>query len=181
MNQQIVYINREDDIIIVQDKTAVYQDTLDNFETDFGTAVPSYINHLDICIDTGLKILNGERIEDETPNGTEALAYANTLIPKAKELFDTQYARLNPPKPEETDPVLSEQEQQRQELEEAIWEAKDYLNETDYAIIKCMELGLDLETEYPGLKAKRQAARDTVNSSEAQVQVLSASLEEGNV
>ncbi len=190
MNQQLVYINREDDIIIVQDKgkTDVYQDTLENFAIDHGEAVPSYINKLELCIDTGLRLLNGGRIDsglDESEvivpeHWDEAMAYAESLIPLAGSLFETQDARRNPPKPEPEEPVLSEEEKQKQELEEAIMEAKDYLRDTDYAVIKCTELGLDLETEYPGLKAKRQAARDKVNASEAQVQVLTASIAEAS-
>lgn len=49
-------------------------------------------------------------------------------------------------------------------------EAKRYLDETDYAVIKCAESGLDLETEYPGLKAERQSKRDIINEAEAMAQ-----------
>ena len=42
-----------------------------------------------------------------------------------------------------------------------------YLDETDYIVIKCVEQGLDIETEYAGIKAKRQAARDRINEIEA--------------
>ena len=50
MNQRIVYINREEDLIIVQDKNPedVYQDTIANFITDGGTAIPDYITSLGI-------------------------------------------------------------------------------------------------------------------------------------
>lgn len=52
-----------------------------------------------------------------------------------------------------------EMEALRQELDER----ERYLSETDYKIIKCVEQGLDLEAEYPGLKALRQSARDRIN------------------
>ena len=71
-------------------------------------------------------------------------------------------------KPEKPQDVI-----QKEELEASIAEAKAYLAETDYAVIKCGELGLDLETEYPGLKAERQAKRDLINQAEAQVLSLS--------
>ena len=174
-NQEIVFINRDKNVIIVQGKTVSYQETLENFATDYGSAVPSYIQKLDICKDTGLKMLNGSVITEKTEHGADAIAYADTLIPLAQALQDAKEARENPPAPEPTEEELAIQAKQ-----EEIAEAKQYLNETDYAVIKCMENGLDLETEYPGLKAKRQAARDTVNSSEAQVQVLAASIAEAS-
>lgn len=177
MNQRIVYINRMDDVIIVQDKCDdVYQDTLENFAIDHGTEVPGYINKLDICIDTGLQMLNGARIEEDTPNGQEAIAYANSLIPLAKSLFDIQYARMNPPKPEP--PAPTEEELALQAKEKEIAEAKAYLNDTDYAVIKCMELGIDLDAEYPGLKSLRQQARDKVNAAEAERTVMLAAITE---
>jgi hypothetical protein len=42
-----------------------------------------------------------------------------------------------------------------------------YPDETDYIVTKCVEQGLDIETEYAGVKAKRQAARDRINEIEA--------------
>ena len=172
MNQQIVYINREEDTIIVQDKEVVYQDTLENYIIDGGTAIPEYIQSLDYCLETKLRMLNGERIEVETEHGAEAIAFANSLINSAQNLYDKQYERRNPPQPEPEEPELSPEEKQKQELEEQIWEKKDYLNDTDYAVIKCIELGIDLDTEYPGLKAKRQEARDAINAAEVQVASL---------
>lgn len=40
---------------------------------------------------------------------------------------------------------------------------ENYLSDTDYAVIKCKELGLDIETEYPNLLQNRQQARDRIN------------------
>ena len=40
---------------------------------------------------------------------------------------------------------------------------ENYLSNTDYAVIKCKELGLDIETEYPNLLQNRQQARDRIN------------------
>ena len=47
---------------------------------------------------------------------------------------------------------------------------KQYLFDTDYAVIKCSEQNLDLGTEYPGLKEKRQEARTRINELESTLQ-----------
>lgn len=43
--------------------------------------------------------------------------------------------------------------------QQEIDELQAYLDETDYKVIKCMELGLDLDAEYPGVRTSRQNAR----------------------
>ena len=40
---------------------------------------------------------------------------------------------------------------------------ESYLSDTDYAVIKCHELGLDVNSEYPSLLENRQQARDRIN------------------
>lgn len=45
-------------------------------------------------------------------------------------------------------------------------EAKAYLSSTDYMVIKCAELGVDMETEYPGVIAERQSCRNVINELE---------------
>lgn len=47
-------------------------------------------------------------------------------------------------------------------------ELQAYLSDTDYAVIKCGELKLDLETEYPGLSEKRAQARAKINELESE-------------
>lgn len=47
-------------------------------------------------------------------------------------------------------------------------ELQAYLSDTDYAVIKCGELKLDLETEYPGLSEKRALARSKINELESE-------------
>ena len=169
MNQKIVNIDRTNDYVIVQSRDCHYEDTLAHFAEDNGAAVPSYIDYIDYCADNALRILNGENITENTENGAEAIAYADSLILKAGELHDAKEARENPPAPEPT-----EEEQAIQAELDAIALAKQYLDETDYAVIKCLERGLDLETEYPGLKAERQAKRDLINQKEASIATLSA-------
>lgn len=46
-------------------------------------------------------------------------------------------------------------------------ELQNFLSDTDYAVIKCGELKLDLETEYPGLSEKRAQARAKINELES--------------
>ena len=39
---------------------------------------------------------------------------------------------------------------------------QDYLNSTDYCVVKCMEKGIDMDTEYPGTREKRETARNRI-------------------
>ena len=64
----------------------------------------------------------------------------------------------------------------KEQMLSQIAEAKSFLRETDYRIIKCAEQGLDLETEYPGLKAQRQAKRDLINQIEISAEASGISL-----
>ena len=166
MNQKIVSIKRSDDLVIIQNKgnNEVYQDTFENFAIDNGSPIPTEIDYLDRCWETGLAILN----DGEVTADVEAWAVA--IVEKAGELWQAQNTRLNPPP--EPEPEPTEEELALEAKQQEIAEAKAYLNETDYAVIKCMELGLNLETEYPGLSAKRQEARDKVNAAEAEVATL---------
>lgn len=60
--------------------------------------------------------------------------------------------------PEPSQDVLLKQEEQQ---------LKAYLNETDYQAIKCGELGLSMEEEYPESYQQRIAARARINEIEA--------------
>ena len=40
---------------------------------------------------------------------------------------------------------------------------EDYLKDTDYMVIKCMERGLDMQSEYSLDYQKRQDARERIN------------------
>lgn len=159
-NQEIVYIDVEGDDVIIQSRNNHYHDTVENFIKDEGHSVLSYIRRLDICKDTGLKMLNGAVLGENTIMGKEVTAYADALILAVDALKEAQEKRQNP-KPE-----LTPEEKENNERQDEINEAKQYLSETDYAVIKCMELGLDLDTEYPGLREKRQAKRDLINENE---------------
>lgn len=63
-------------------------------------------------------------------------------------------------------------EVERDNLKMQISQAKAYLSDTDYAVIKCAEQGMDLESTYPGLKDKRQAKRDLINRLEIEMSSL---------
>ena len=73
-----------------------------------------------------------------------------------------------PPKPQD---VIN-----REQMLSQIAEAKSFLRETDYRVIKCAEQGLNLEEEYPGLKAERQSKRDLINQVEESAQLAGISL-----
>lgn len=44
---------------------------------------------------------------------------------------------------------------------------KDFLASTDYVVIKCYELGLDMSEEYPEVYKKRSDARKKINELES--------------
>lgn len=75
------------------------------------------------------------------------------------------YCTLNP------DKVLAQHpKEQEEQKKEEIKRLKQYLFDTDYAVIKCSEQGLDIDTEYPNLKNERQSARNRINELEASLQ-----------
>ena len=45
---------------------------------------------------------------------------------------------------------------------------RQYLSETDWTVIKCMETGVSLSSLYPEISEKRTAARNRINELEAQ-------------
>ena len=45
---------------------------------------------------------------------------------------------------------------------------RQYLSETDWTVIKCMETGVSLSSLYPEISQKRTAARNRINELEAQ-------------
>lgn len=51
---------------------------------------------------------------------------------------------------------------------EEIAELKQYLTDTDYCVIKCMELGVAISEAYPEVHQKRTEARERINELEAQ-------------
>lgn len=69
---------------------------------------------------------------------------------------------------------------QKEQLEETISESKIYLNNTDYRVLKFFdkyiqshpEILAEFEEEYPDTLSKRQEARETINSAQANAQTL---------
>lgn len=84
----------------------------------------------------------------------------------AYEIEDVRaYCTANP------DKVLTEHPKAQEEQNKAeIERLKQYLFDTDYAVIKCSEQGLDIDMEYPNLKNERQSARNRINELEASLQ-----------
>lgn len=179
MNQKLVLVNRADDYIIVQSKEDVYHDTLENFATDSGTAIPDNIQYLDRNWDTGTSLFN----DDENGVSADAEEWALGILAKAKDLVDAQYLRMNPPEPPEPEPT--EEEKALKALQKKIQDAQVYLYQTDYRILKFMDKQIEsnadlkaaFEAEYPDTLAKRQEARDTINSTEVQLMSLSSAEE----
>ena len=57
----------------------------------------------------------------------------------------------------------SSSEQEKQKLQSELFKLEDYLDSSDYMVVKCMERGLDMQSEYPLDYQKRQDARDRIN------------------
>ena len=57
----------------------------------------------------------------------------------------------------------SSSEKEKQKLQSELHKLEDYLESTDYMVVKCMERGLDMKSEYPLDYQKRQDARDRIN------------------
>ena len=57
----------------------------------------------------------------------------------------------------------SSYEKEKQKLQSELHKLEDYLESTDYMVVKCMERGLDMKSEYPLDYQKRQDARDKIN------------------
>ena len=57
----------------------------------------------------------------------------------------------------------SSSEKEKQKLQSELHKLEDYLESTDYMVVKCMERGLDMKSEDPLDYQKRQDARDRIN------------------
>ena len=57
----------------------------------------------------------------------------------------------------------SSSEQEKQKLQSELHKLEDFLESTDYMVVKCMERGLDMKSEYPLDYQKRQDTRDRIN------------------
>lgn len=104
---------------------------------------------------------------DEKGRKTGGTAY---WLPEDSYTSEPRYMTELGPLPEGAVTVRPEKPEEvtaKEQLEATILEAKRYLDKTDYRVIKCAEQGLDLETEYPGLKAERQGKRDIINEAES--------------
>lgn len=58
------------------------------------------------------------------------------------------------------------------ELNEKINAYIDYLSSTDYMVVKCIERGFDMQSEYPLDYQKRQDARDRINEIRKEIESL---------
>ena len=65
--------------------------------------------------------------------------------------------------------LIGEQTTSEEELaQREISSLRQYLSETDWTVIKCMETGTSLSSLYPEISQKRTAARNRINKLEAQ-------------
>lgn len=69
-------------------------------------------------------------------------------------------------------PKLTPERSRKKELQNLISEEKYSLIESDYKIIKSIELGVDPDSIYPGIKAERQRSRDLINQYEEELKQL---------
>lgn len=70
------------------------------------------------------------------------------------------------PAPEPAQPT------ERELLEEEMATLKQYLKDTDYCVIKCLETGLDIVNEYPSEVLKRSQARARINEIQALLEAI---------
>ena len=49
------------------------------------------------------------------------------------------------------------------------WQAFNELKKTDWVVVKCMELGLNVQEAYPDIAAQRQEIRDWCNQKEEEI------------
>ena len=66
----------------------------------------------------------------------------------------------------------SSSEQEKQKLQSELFKLEDYLDSSDYMVVKCMERGLDMQSEYPLDYQKRQDARDRINEIRKEIESL---------
>lgn len=62
--------------------------------------------------------------------------------------------------------IIGDQPHYEWENREKIRELKYYLSETDWAVVKCMELGISIAEKYPEIYQKRTEARAKINELE---------------
>lgn len=65
---------------------------------------------------------------------------------------------------QEPSPEPTAEEQEKEALRFELLEKEQSLKDSDYKIIKCVELGLDIDKEYPGIRVQRQSERDRINA-----------------
>ena len=66
----------------------------------------------------------------------------------------------------------SSSEQEKHKLQSELFKFEDYLESTDYMVVKCIERGLDMQSEYPLDYQKRQDARDRINKIRKEIESL---------
>jgi len=105
-------------------------------------------------------VVTREGMDGKTVTEHEVDIYKTGIIYVASEAKAQAYLEAN------FDAVVAElaSEETKQEAATAGERAQENLDATDYKIVKCAELGLDVETTYPGLKAQRAAWRELVNA-----------------
>jgi len=111
-----------------------------------GNAVPKTREDGEICHECDTYII------EDVPGQVDAVKAAY------EEVYEAEFQRLHS---EETDRATYIASMQ------AAQEARDYLDDTDYKVIKAMEQGKTLDELYPGESGQRETARQAIRDFEA--------------
>ena len=129
MKQEIVFIDKIKDSIVIQNNKITYSATLEDFVTDYGENIPEYIQKLEICKDVEVKKLNGISIKNNTVNVDNAIIYADALLADIQTLYNKKSLREYPipPNPTEDELELQEKQKELEQKENKLKEINDQL------------------------------------------------------
>lgn len=111
------------------------------------------------------KVLDGETLRDMTE--VEKIQAGILALPSGMKISNGELVSMSQEELLEAG-LITQEDVAKDEAQRLHAELQAYLSDTDYAVIKCSELKLNLETEYPGLSEKRAQARAKINELESE-------------